>query len=313
MLDHAQLHALLTIERETGFVRAADRLGLSRSALSDRIKALEEQVGVVLVRRTRPIEMTEVGAMLCRHAEAIEQREFDILRAFSVDAAIHQRTSAKLRVLIDADSVATWFADVLREEAELDDPRLFELSFADRDRSLEAMKQGYALTAVSGRAEPIHGYKSRSLGRHVYRAVASATFVQRYLPIGVGADALARLPCIGRDACDDVHREWLEIAFGEAAHVPTHVIPSTWDAIAACRSGLGWMIAPEPLVREAIASGELVDLRPIAPLEKPLYWHVSLLAEAAVQSLSRRVVATAQRYLAQSSKEDSPAKARRSS
>lgn len=313
MLDHAQLHALLTIERERGFVRAADRLGLSRSALSDRIKALEERTGVVLVDRTRPVAMTEVGAMLCRYAERIEQEEFDVLKAFSVKAGLEGRTSARLRVLVDPDSLATWFADVLREEAAVDDPRLFELTLAGQDASLAAMRRGHALTAVSSEAEPIHGYKSRSLGQHVYRAVASPDFVQRFLSGGIDPAALAGSPCIARGACDLLHREWLQHAFDEERHVPTHVVPSTRDAVAACRAGLGWMVASEPFVRDAIANGALADLVPDAPLEKPLYWHVSLLAENAIQSLSRRVVLAAQRYLEQGSKGDGAASSRRTS
>ena len=313
MLDHAQLHALLTVERERGFARAAERLGLSRSAFSDRIKGLEERVGVLLVRRARPVEMTDSGTFLCRYAETIEQLEFDVLRSFSLSAALEGGMAAKLRVLVDADSLGTWFGDVLREEAGLEDARLFELTLADRDHSLTAMRQGRALTAISGTEEPIHGYKSRSLGRLVYRAVASPEFVRRHLADGVEPDALARAPCICRHACDGVHREWMETAFGDAPHGPTHVVPSVRDAVAACRSGLGWMVTPASLVDEAIGAGRLVDLAPDRPLGKPLYWHVSLLAETAVRSLTRRVVAAAQHHLEQgSSGEDEGVLRRRS-
>ena len=301
MLDHAQLHALLTIERERSFVRAADKLNLSRSALSDRIKAFEVRVGTLLVRRTRPVEMTETGTFLCRHAETIEQLEFDTFRLFSVRAALEGGTTARLRVLVDTDSLATWFADVLREEAQLDDPRLFEVTLADPDHSLAAMRQGHALTAVSGTAEPIHGYKSRPLGRQLYRAVASPDLAERYMARGIDPDALSQAPCICTNAGDRMHLDWMEGAFGEGRHVPMHVLPSARDAVEMCRAGLGWTLAPEPLVRTSIEDGSLADLAPAALFERPLYWHVSLLAENAVQAFTRRVVAAAQHHLAQTS------------
>ena len=299
MLDHAQLEALLAIEREGGFVRAADRLGLSRSALSDRIKFLEERVGVALVKRTRPVEMTGSGTMLCRYAETIEQLETEVLRAFSIENALLGGSNAKLRVLVDPDSLATWFLDVLVEEAELDDSRLFALTLADQGQSLAAMRDGHALTAISASSEPIHGYKSRKLGSDLYRAVASEAFVERWLPDGPTLDALSRAPCVCRDPRDALHHEWMETAFGEARHAPTHVVPSARDAIEACRRSAGWMLAPARLVEDAIALGELRDLAPDAPLERTLFWHVSLLAEKTIQPLSRRVVLAAQRYFAQ--------------
>ena len=299
MLDHAQLEALLAIEREGGFVRAADRLGLSRSALSDRIKFLEERVGVALVKRTRPVEMTGSGVMLCRFAETIEQLEVEVLRAFSIEAALVGGSNARLRVLVDPDSLATWFLDVLVEEAGLDDPRLFALTLADQGQSLAAMRDGHALTAISTSSEPIHGYKSRMLGTDTYRAVASGAFVDRWLPDGPTLDALGQAPCVCRDPRDALHREWMEAAFGDTRHAPTHVVPSARDAIEACRRGAGWMLAPARLVDEAIARGDLRDLVPDTPLQRSLYWHVSLLAEKTIQPLSRRVVLTAQRYFAQ--------------
>lgn len=306
MLDHAHLVALLTVERERSFIRAADRLGLSKSAVSQRVRLLEQRVGTVLVRRTRPVEMTGSGSRMCRYAETVEQMESDLLRSFSIRAMENASDVAKLRVLVDADSLATWFLDVLEEEAATDDPRLFDLSVADQDLSLAAMREGHALTAISSHSEPVQGYRSRTLGTQVYLAVASPAFIERHLADGTSLASLRMAPCICRSVHDSLHNQWMSEVFGETVGVPTHVVSCVQTGLQACRSGAGWFMAPVRLA-EPLLDGELVPLEPRTYLRKRLYWHVGLMAEETLRSLSRRVIAAAQACLEQAARPDSEA------
>ncbi|GBH23948.1 hypothetical protein BvRS1_09970 [Burkholderia vietnamiensis] len=67
MLDYALLDALAAVIRPGSFERAAKELNVTPSAVSQRVKLLEERVGSVLVKRGQPGVATPSGALLCRH------------------------------------------------------------------------------------------------------------------------------------------------------------------------------------------------------------------------------------------------------
>ena len=92
------LAALEAVARVRSFGRAAEALGYTQSAVSQQIAALERIVGEKLVERPggpRAISMTEAGALLLRHAEAIVAR----LEAARADmAALRAGETGSLRV-----------------------------------------------------------------------------------------------------------------------------------------------------------------------------------------------------------------------
>jgi molybdate transport repressor ModE-like protein len=90
--------ALEAVAREGSFGRAAESLGYTQSAVSQQIQTLERLVGERLVERPggpRAVSLTEAGALLLRHAEAIVSR----LHAAQADmAALAQGQGGRLRV-----------------------------------------------------------------------------------------------------------------------------------------------------------------------------------------------------------------------
>lgn len=299
MIDHAQLEALLAVERYGGFVAAAERIGLSASALSQRVKLLEQRLGLVLVHRGRPIRLTDSGLRLCRYAETIEQMEGQVLQAFSPDVIGADGTIPRLKVVVDHDSAATWLPDFFDEDANSNDARLIEFELADQDRSIEEMKAGHALAGVSSSPEAYQGYKARSLGTFVYRAAASPDCSMRYRLKEGDPAAVTKAPAIGLSATDDRPRDWVREAYGWDGILPTHVIPDALTVLEACRRSVGWSVFPTALIDDEIAQGKLVDLEPGAVIRRRLYWHVSTMAEAALAGVTRRVMRVAQAYLQQ--------------
>ena len=71
MLDYLGLAALAAVVREGSFERAARKLHVTPSAVSQRIKQLEERTGQVLVQRGTPCTGTEAGRRLCLHLEQV--------------------------------------------------------------------------------------------------------------------------------------------------------------------------------------------------------------------------------------------------
>ena len=66
--DPDALECLASIVEEGGFERAAVRLSVTQSAVSQRLRALEAQVGTVLLVRSRPVKPTSAGRLLIKHA-----------------------------------------------------------------------------------------------------------------------------------------------------------------------------------------------------------------------------------------------------
>ena len=75
MLDVRRLRVLTAVAAEGSFSAAGHALTLTQSAVSQHIAALEREVGqTLLVRGTRPLELTEAGHALVRHATGIFAR-----------------------------------------------------------------------------------------------------------------------------------------------------------------------------------------------------------------------------------------------
>ena len=71
MLDYASLSAVAVVIREGSFEGAARALNVTPSAISQRVKQLEERVGGVLIVRGQPCTPTEMGRLICRHVEQV--------------------------------------------------------------------------------------------------------------------------------------------------------------------------------------------------------------------------------------------------
>ncbi|MFY9510716.1 MAG: LysR family transcriptional regulator, partial [Rubrivivax sp.] len=75
MFDYPLLAALAAVVREGSFERAAQALHLTPSAVSQRVKLLEERIGQVLVVRGQPCTATAAGRRLCHHVEQVAELE----------------------------------------------------------------------------------------------------------------------------------------------------------------------------------------------------------------------------------------------
>ena len=110
MLDYASLAALGAVIREGSFERAAGVLGMTASAVSQRVRGLEERLGAVLVVRGQPWLPTDLGRMLCAHLDRVQLLEVDLAPALAGRDG-KSGTPLTLRLAVNADSLATWFPE----------------------------------------------------------------------------------------------------------------------------------------------------------------------------------------------------------
>jgi LysR family transcriptional regulator, chromosome initiation inhibitor len=290
MLDPSQMLTVATIVREGSFERAARVLSLTPSALSQRVRALEERLGAVLIRRGNPCLPTPQGEALCRHIERVALLEAELRAAWQADGrdVAFDGAPPTLRVAVNADSLATWFVPALAV-ATRTTALQFDITLEDQDHTADLLRRGEVLAAVTGTASAVQGCRCEALGRLRYVATASPDFVKRHFPQGVTVDALAQAPTLSYSPKDELQQRFIRRITRRQIASPLHRLPSTHAFVDAARHGLGWGMNPEPLGAEALRTGELVPLRPDLPVDVPLYWQCTTLALRALHVLGQAV------------------------
>jgi LysR family transcriptional regulator, chromosome initiation inhibitor len=293
MLDYASLAAVAAIVREGNFERAARTLNVTPSAISQRVKQLEERLGCVLIVRGQPCIATETGRLLCRHVEQVGMLEQDlrnVVPRVAPSGKDHGRVT--LRVAVNADSLGTWFIDAMT--AFLDGDRaLLDIALDDQEHTLDWLRSGEVQAAVTANSRPVQGCDSASLGKLHYVAVASPEYVQRYFPRGVTTAALAEAPSLNFDRKDRLQARWIRSVCKRNVDVPVHWLPSIQAFVDAGLAGIGWGVNPLSLVQAQLGNGTLVELVPGRTLSVPLFWQHTRLQMPMLARLTRAVVSTA--------------------
>ncbi|WP_293574814.1 LysR family transcriptional regulator ArgP [Phaeobacter sp.] len=288
--DPNQLAALGAVLRFGSFEQAAHALAVTPSAISQRIKALEDRVGTTLVRRGTPCLGTEAGIRIAKHGEDVALLEAAVSRDLQLAPTADP---ARVTVAITADSLATWFLPVMSACDDI----LFDLVLDDQDHSADWMQRGEVSAAVCARQKPVTGCDAFALGSLRYVATASPGYHARWFKDGVTADSLAQAPCLIFNAKDQLQTRWMEQNGISGVRPPAHFVPSAQAFVEASEAGIGWGMNPEPLVREALAAGRLVPLIPGRSLPVPLSWQVSRVMAPALAQVTRAVLHSAADYL----------------
>jgi LysR family transcriptional regulator (chromosome initiation inhibitor) len=297
MLDYAAISALATVVREGSFERAARALNVTPSAISQRVKMLEERLGSVLVIRGQPCVATEAGRLLCRHVDQVGMLETELRGALpKLSGPGTGRVS--LRVAVNADSFDTWFIAAMAVFLEREkDGALLDVALDDQEHTVEWLRSGTVFGAVTAHAQPVQGCDSVALGSLMYVASASPGFMRRYFPDGVNASSLAKAPALTFNRKDRLQAQWVNRLCRRPVDTPTHWLPSTQAFANASAAGIGWGMNPIALVREQLKSGALVELVPGRTLSVPLFWQHTRLPIPMLDRLTRAVVSAARSAL----------------
>lgn len=293
-LDSRQLDAFTAVLREGSFDAAARALHITPSAVSQRIKSLEERLGRVLIRRASPCVATEAGQSLQRHAQQMQILEAEALAPFAQEAGESRGAALPMAIAVNADSLATWFVEAL---VPLHDTVIFDLLVEDQDHSHELLREGRVLGAVTSEPHPVQGCVVRRLGSMRYRAVASPAFLARHFPEGVSEAALAQAPCCVFSTKDHLQERYLRQLSRRRVNPPQHRVPSTHGFVHAALQGLGWGMNPEALITPLLDSGQLVEVQPGRVLDVPLYWQHWRLDAGVLKTLSASVLRAAREAL----------------
>ena len=273
--DPDALECLAAIIEEGGFERAAQRLSITQSAVSQRLRALEAQVGTVLIVRSRPLKPTQAGQLMLKHAKMMRLLRADLerdLRELAPSSTGGGREDERISVAINADSIATWALPALNPLAQGGLP--IEIITDDQEFTHEWLREGQVLGCVTSLGQALRGCRMEPLGTMDYVAVASAAYVSGHCPKGLNAHNFHQIPFIAFNRKDHLQHEFVTRAFGLSRVMLKQLfVPSSEGQILAVRAGWGASVVPELGVRDLIASGELVNLVPRQRLGVTLYWH----------------------------------------
>ncbi|MCP2032650.1 LysR family transcriptional regulator (chromosome initiation inhibitor) [Okibacterium sp. HSC-33S16] len=286
-MDLSQLQALAAAVDEGTFDGAARALRVTPSAISQRIRALENTVGGVLVRRSKPITATSVGEVYLRLA-----RQIDALSAQAALDVSEQIAAAwpAVSLAVNGDSLATWVMPAL---AELAGEMTFDIHREDQDHSAALLRDGTVMAAITTEARPVQGCTSTALGVMRYRPMASARFIDRWFPTGTDAATLAAAPMVVFDAKDDIQHRYLRMFSDTPLSPPQHFVPVSADFAEAVRLGFGWAMLPDQQSRELEAQGEVVELQAGKPVDVALYWQQWALRMTALDRVAAALAAAA--------------------
>jgi LysR family transcriptional regulator (chromosome initiation inhibitor) len=297
--DPDALECLAAIIEEGGFERAAQRLSITQSAVSQRLRALEAQVGTVLIVRSRPLKPTPAGQLMLKHAKMMRLLRADLekdLKELAPSSTGGSREEERISVAINADSIATWALPALNPLAQGGLP--IEIIADDQEFTHEWLREGQVLGCVTSLGQALRGCKMEPLGTMDYVAVATPSYAAIHCPKGLNAHNFHQLPFIAFNRKDHLQHEFVTQAFKlPRVMLKQLFVPSSEGQVRAVLAGWGVSVVPELRVRDLIASGELVNLAPRQRLGVALYWHCWNLSSDVLDALSGALREAAARSL----------------
>jgi len=294
--DYKLLEALNGVLVLQSFEQAAAKLFITQSAVSQRIKLLEESVGQPVIVRSQPIKVTAAGEKLLRHFQRVQQLENELLPDLLPDSPTKP---IKISLAVNADSVATWFLDAIAPVLKQNLVEL-DLLISSESRSIDKLRTGEAIGAVSRLSKPLPGYQSFKLGHVEFVLVASPQFKQRYFANGISAQALKLAPGLSFDQNDDMHAKFISKHFNiDASDYYCHNIRSSEAFVDLAKKGVAYCLISTLQIKQELARGELVNLCPDKSLIDTLYWHSWVLVRGINKTLSQQIVRHGQQVLAQ--------------
>lgn len=292
--DYKLLSALATIIEVQSFDLAAKKLFISQSAISQRIKLLEGNVGQPILIRSQPIKLTEVGEQLLSHFKKVKQLENELIPDLLPD---RPTKPMKISLAVNADSIATWFLKALTGVLENHHIEL-NLLVEHEERTLDKLRSGEAIGAVSTSKIPLKGYRAFELGKMKYCLVASKTFQRKYFSHGVTTSSLKMAPAISFDHKDDMHVKFISKHYELAAsEYYCHSVRSAEAFVELAKQGVAYCLVPELQIQKELDSGALVKLCSDKVLIETLYWHSWILVTGVNKKISQEITRVGQKLL----------------
>lgn len=288
-VDYEAIRLIDLIIKEGGVGKAATKLDISQSAVSQRIKVFERSLGELVLMRTVPPRPTALGQKLLTLLHHVSLIEHDLLGK--------KGEIIEIPISINMDSLAIWFLSVIKDF--LENPLIkFNISVDNENKTLNSLLNGEVVGAISSQSKPIIGGKCDYIGSLDYVLAASPAFAQRYFPRGVTKEALLKAPIISFNKNEDSHQIFLQQFFGIAeGNLLSHVVPSSEAYVQLVLENVACCMIPKQQIALELANNRIINLVPELLQRKKLYWHRYELKSTIMDRLTEAILSNAAHYL----------------
>jgi len=294
MLDNKLIEALALVVQEGGFDKAAKALYITQSAVSQRVKLLEELTGQVLLARTTPPKATLAGRKFLKYYLQVKRLEDDLM------GDINETDNKKFTPIalgVNADSLAFWFLEAIYPFL-LEERVLLDIRVDDQEQTHRMLKDGEAMGCISTQEQPIQGCQIAYLGCMNYRLMATPEFAARWFPNGLTLEDVRRAPTLIFDRNDELLHKLLYQTFEEVpASLPAHYVPSVEKYAEFIALGHAYGSLPDQQSKPLVQTGQMVDLSPDCYVSAKLYWHCWNLKSNVLEKLTQNLIRKAKRLL----------------
>ncbi|MDQ1081492.1 LysR family transcriptional regulator [Pseudoroseomonas cervicalis] len=253
-----ELAAFSAIARQRSFRKAADTLGVSRSALSHALGGLEQSLGLRLLHRTtRSVSPTEAGARLLERLEPV-LRELDA----ALDGLAEAGAAPAGPLRINANrSGAAWLLRHVVPDFLARHPAV-ELDLVSEGRLVDIVEHGFDAGVRLAESVPADMIAVPLGGEVRFLAVAAPSYLAAQPPIAAPED-LRHHRCIRQRLPSGKRYRWEFSRHGQdiALDVPGSLTLDDNDLmVRAASDGLGIAYVPEPFAADALREGRLVPV-----------------------------------------------------
>jgi len=255
-MDWDKLKVFHAAAEAGSFTHAGEQLGLSQSAVSRQVSALEQELAVSLFHRhARGLILTEQGEMLYRTAHEVFMK-LEAARAKLTDS--RERPHGELKVSTTQGIGVHWLTPRLGEFLDLFPDIRVTLIVTDEELDLAMREADVAIRLRQPTQPDLIQRKLFSVHFHVY---ASPEYLKRFGTPRTLADLdQHRIIVLGGNVPNYLaNRRWLIDAGreGKGPRTPLLTINNVLGVLRACQRGLGVALLPDYLVEE---NGGLVQL-----------------------------------------------------
>lgn len=284
MIDYRGIEALHTVIELQSFEMAAQKLHITQSAVSQRIKTIETHYREPILIRTLPYRPTVLGKQLIGHFKRVCLLEEDLENQLA-PTSIFPRMS----IAINRDSLETWFLE-WASEAEIIREITLEVIADDQELTLNYLKNGLVSACLSTSGKAIIGGEVKPVGSMDYMLVASPSFIKNYFSNQDLKQNLLKAPAIKFDQNDRLHERYLETFFQlDDKELKTHVIPSVRGFKQFVLLGYGYALIPRIDIVEELKKKQLIPLSKKV-WELPMYWHSWAVESIPYRKFNREIV-----------------------
>lgn len=294
MIDYKLLEALALVIAEGGFEKAAHQLHITQSAVSQRVKMLEEAAGQILVTRTLPPLATEAGLRMLTHYRKVKLLEEELIPEISIGSA---GTPAILALGVNADSLATWFLDAV-ENIVRDHNIILDIHVDDQEQTQKLLQNGQVCGCISTHNKQLQGCRVEQLGSMEYGLYCTPSFARKWFQEGFGLTSLQAAPSIRFNRLDNLNKIFFHRLFHkDPGPLPTFYVPSSEKIVDCVLRNLCYGAIPGLQSTSLCRDGLLIDLAPAYKVAIELYYHCWNLKSRTIENFTGQFIAKAREIL----------------